>query len=360
MSGDYGCDERATMTVFLRCDAGGMYGLGHVRRCQRVAEALQAAGAASLCFVTTTPSSLQACLVKSERWQIAGGVTEADCTAWVKEHSHAGDVLLVDTPSTWEGAASLAQLRAEQRLRVVRLDAPWADQDSCDLLVLPGMHHSGTLLDQLDLSFGERLLTGGDYVLLPSSCGGVPRRVPWRAREPRLVMSAGGSDPGQVLPRLYEMTTATLRTALGERATRVYLLGEQAQPWVLSTVPTREEWFTGFTLSAIASAQALVTLWGATVYEALSAGTPTLTLARTEAEANDAACLEAATDGAVQSLGTVTALMRETLCARIMELWDTPKALRHMHQASEGLIDGHGGVRLAQAILALPSAWRTA
>ena len=69
--------------------------------------------------------------------------------------------------------------------------------------------------------------------------------------------------------------------------------------------------------------------------------------------AEDAARLEAATDGSVQSLGALARLMRETFCDRLVTLWQDTKERRRMHYASDGLLDGKGAERVARAVLGL-------
>ena len=338
------------MTIFFRVDCGALYGLGHALRCRTLAQAIHAqAPDMPLAFVTTTPELQKVLRDKGDAWrvEVSGAFGEDHWLHWIKKHAQTRDVLIVDAPDRLNDAAWITRIR--ETLLVVRIDAPWATPETCDLLILPGMHHSAETIERLDTAFGERLMVGAEYVVLQE---GVPLvRRPFAEHNQRLVFAAGGSDPEQILLLLYEMTHGfsydAIRTPL-----RVFCVGAHAEPWMLRS-PDVHERITGFSLNEVAYAAVYVTLWGTTVYEALAMGTPTLTIARTEAEAEDAAWVEAATDGAVQSLGTLVGLMRETLCDRLVALWEDAKERKRMHYASEGLLDGKGAERVARAVVAL-------
>lgn len=336
------------MTIFFRVDTGGHYGLGHVQRCKTLAQALQAkVPDVPVVFVTQTPI-LREVLGTEEpaAWRVHVCEQSWDAYEWIRAQSLADDVLVVDTPYNADFGASL--IRVKEQMPVVRLDAPWATPETCSLLVLPGMHHSADTLEHLDAAFGERLLVGAEYMMF---CKALPEsRRPCVEHNERIVFAAGGSDPEQALPLLYEMTRALHGMLPASRL--VYMVGSQASSWNIHGLHSRD-WITGFALSFIQYARLLVSTWGTTVYEALALGTPTLTIARTDSEAEDAARLEAATEGAVQSLGTLSGLMRETLCDRLVALWEDSAQRKHMHYASAGLLDGQGALRVAQAVLTL-------
>ena len=337
------------MTIFLRCDTGASYGLGHATRCRTLACALQVqAPEIPLVFVTTTSVLEEVVHAASTGWrvQVCGESGAAHWLHWVKAQAQPGDVLIIDMPDHQNGALWATHIR--DKVTVVRLDAPWATPETCDLLVLPGMHHAPETVERLDAAFGERLLVGADYVMLQE---GVPQvRRPFTEHNQRIVFAAGGSDPDQALPLLYEMAHSL--SDLIRAPLRVFCVGAMAEPWTLRPPDMRER-ITGFSLNEVAYAALFVTLWGTTVYEALAMGTPTLTIARTERDAEGAARLEAATEGAVQPLGTLGGLMRETLCYRLVDLWQERAQRKRMHYASAGLLDGHGAERVAAAVLGL-------
>ena len=337
------------MTIFFRVDCGGPYGLGHAMRCRTLALAIHVqAPDVPLVFVTTPPALRSIVEEINDRdWRLMlCGYGEADCLSFIRNEAISGDSLVVDMPQHWNSVTRLPSLR--QHLHVVRLDAPWADPETCDLLVLPGMHHSAETVEQLDAAFGERLLMGAEYVLLrreilaPSH--GSFMHDPW------IIFWAGGSDPDHALDLLLTITGTLEQRLPGTQ--RIFCMGSQSVPWSIPPL-SPHVWITGCDISYIREASIFVTLWGMTAYEALALGTPTLTIARTEAEAEDAASLEAATDGAVQSLGTLAGLMRETLCDRLVALWQDTKERKRMHYASAGLVDGKGAERVALAVLAL-------
>ena len=341
------------MTIFFRVDCGALYGLGHALRCRTLAQAIHAqAPDMPLAFVTTTPELQKVLRDKGDAWrvEVSGAFGEDHWLHWLKKHAQTRDVLIVDAPDRLNDAAWITRIRETQL--VVRIDAPWATPETCDLLILPGMHHSAETIECLDTAFGERLMVGAEYVMLQEGVTLPMRlRLPYGERiPPWIVFNAGGSDPEGALPQLWQRVRRLGDTLSGIQ--RVYCMGQTATPWPVSQL-SPDEWITGHSMRYVQHAQLFITLWGTTVYEAVALGTPTLAIARTEAEAEDAARLEAATDGAVQSLGTLVGLMRETLCDRLVALWEDGKERKRMHYASAGLLDGKGAERVARAVVAL-------
>ena len=338
------------MTIFFRVDAGEQYGLGHVMRCRTLAETLHAqAPDVPLVFVTTTTTLGEIVGTEGLPWRVACFPDEWTAFEEVRSGVNYGDVFVFDEPAGMEWVDQLWRPKLQGIIPLVRIDAPWAEPGSCDLLILPGMHHGAETLERLDAGFGERLLVGAEYVMVRE--GVMEHRRPWYDHQAGIVFSAGGADPQEALPLLYTMTRP-LQAHLPASLPLWFLVGPLSQPWKLLR-PSYSDFITGFSPLTMAQAGLFVSLWGTAVYEALALGTPTLTIARTEAEAEDAARLEAATEGAVQSLGTLAGLMRETLCDRLVGLWQDAGERKRMHYASAGLLDGKGAERVARAVLAL-------
>ena len=335
------------MTIYLRCDAGGSWGLGHARRLHTLAGALHAAApAVPLVFVTTTAALRDVVGPDGGAWRTHLYATDYGALAATILRAQPGDVLVLDQPPAWERGEEVRHLR--ETFRVVRIDAPWATPETCDLLVLPGLHHSFETVEALDAQFGERLLVGAEYVLLrPEVTQGA---APWPVASTFLLVSAGGSDPEAAVPLLFEMTRRLAGTC--PEVFRLYAMGPLAAPWTVQH-PDPRAWITGFDLDYARHAGLVLTLWGTTVYEALACGTPTVTLARTAREAADAQRLQDASGGAVQHWGLLADVMREDLCARLTALWRDAAQRKAMHHASAGLLDGGGAGRVAAAVLGL-------
>ncbi len=335
------------MTIYLRCDAGGPFGLGHAVRLHTLAGALHAAApAVPLVFVTTTAALRDVVGDGGDAWRTHEYRQAAAALDAVTRWAQPGDVLVIDLPATAPDADWAPQMRLP--LPVVRIDAPWASPAACDLLVLPGLHHSFETVEALDAAFGERLLVGAEYVLLRPEVTQIAAL--WPVASTFLLVSAGGSDPEADVPLLFEMTRRLAATC--PEVFRVYAMGALAAPWSVQR-PDAHAWITGFDLDYVRHAGLVLTLWGATVYEALACGTPTVTLARTAREAADAQRLQDASAGAVQSWGLLTDVMREDLCARLTALWHDVAQRTAMHHASAGLLDGGGAGRVAAAVLGL-------
>ena len=333
------------MTIYLRTDCGGQWGMGHAMRLHTLAGALHAAApAVPLVFVTTTAALRDVVGPDGAAWRTHVYATDYGALGAMTLRAQPGDVLVLDQPQAQERDA--AGLHLHDTFRVVRIDAPWATPETCDLLVLPGLHHSFETVEALDAAFGERLLVGAEYVLLRPHA---VERHAW-PRPDRLLFCAGGSDPEQALPLLFEMTRGLARSLLDVQ--RLYAMGSLAPPWPVQQVDQRA-WITGYAPRWLWHAGLCLALWGTTVYEALACGTPVVTLARTVREAEDAQRLQEATDGAVHNWGLLSALMREDLCARLHALWRGPGLRAAMHHASEGLLGSGGAGRVAAAVLEL-------
>ena len=345
--------------VLLRVDAGGAAGCGHLHRMHALAVALRGAGAQPV-FVTRT-AGLQRLLpappppgpLAWNVWCAPVSATETGVLNWLRAQRVPTDVLVLDTPHPSE-PQQLSALR--QRCPVVRIDHPWAEPDTCDLLVLPGAHYAGDLLSALDAAWGDRLLVGWDYVLLRPEVAAAPRRKYGTGgchRWPWVTFSAGGSDPERTLPVWLDLMLAA--PALCPGRTRVFCLGQAARWDTRLPALTPDVWLTGYSLDYVQQAELLVCPFGVSVYEALALGTPCLTVGRTPADVAAARMLEAATDGAVCTLRTPLAqLQRRELYDALQALYHSRTRLVGMHHASFGCLDGQGAERVAQAIVALP------
>ncbi len=347
-----------TRRVFLRVDAGGACGFGHLHRMHALAVALRAGGAPPV-FVTRTAglNSLLPAPPPGEApwdvWQAPGAPTESGVLDWLRHVLQPADVLVLDVPHP-DDPHQLTTLR--QLCPVVRLDHPWAEPQTCDLLVLPGAHYDPDTLDTLDAAWGDRLLVGWDYVLLRPDVTAATRRAYGTGgchRWPWVTCSAGGSDPEQTLPVWLDLLLAA--PALCPGRTRIFCLGQAARWESPLPVLSPDVWLTGYSLDYVQQAELLVCPFGVSVYEALFLGTPCLTVGRTLGDVAAARTLEVASEGALWPLTTPLAqLQRRELYDALQGLYHSRTRLVGMHRASEGRLDGRGAERVAQAILALP------
>jgi spore coat polysaccharide biosynthesis predicted glycosyltransferase SpsG len=334
------------MDIAIRCDAGGPHGYGHARRMLGLARALAQAGT-TVTFWTRTPALTP--LVQP--FEVCGlgppGPSESQLV-WSAARRVSPDVLVIDhkTPypeEVWE------ELR--RHTRVVRIDHPYAEAKSCDLLIIPNVHQPPTVVHRLSRVFEDRLCYGTPYALLDADIG---RWRQYRLAQPtyRLVMVAGASDPSGALAYVLEMTAD-----LGEQLPDVwmqYLVGAaMAAPLRLTHLASRQQ-VVGFHPRYLVGAGLVLTLFGVMPYNLLHLGVPTMTLAHTRENAEGSAALMAAT-GATVDLGYLPTLHREDLCAALVELWADAATRKRMAYLGPKLIDGLGAARCAEAILALGS-----
>lgn len=327
--------------ILIRVDIGGVHGLGHGVRMRALAQALAAQGA-EVAFVTQTPA-LAAFVAPSQCW-----IGEHACHAYsVRDGVH-----IVDTAADIP-ASDYFSWRAMDSKIVVFDKIPGPDLvDLVDLVILPNAHTAPTTIVRLEADFPGRVLHGWDYVMLPEDVAeGHP--LPYDEREQQIVFCAGGSDPEGVLQHVYDWTAD-----LAIDATLGFLIGHQAQydRLVLRQRDRKARSFMApFTRAQLAEASLVVSLFGQTVYEALWYQTPTIVLARNDAEQVDALRLQRQCRGvSVAGALRVYAEHPQVFGQVVRCIWEDTRRREHPSMLADKILDGRGTARVADAILALP------
>ena len=327
------------MNVLIRADCGGVHGLGHSVRMKALAQELAACGA-SVSFVASTPA-------------LKAFVAPFPCVeAWHPNESTRGcDVYVIDTKEEQWGPGEFVRWHT-RGIRVVRIDHPHATSASCDLLIGPCAHWPTETVSTLLASFGNRFLCGWDYAMLaPEVTQHQPIPYAERVNGP-IVFCAGGSDPSDVLPKMFNWIRAQ-GWGWYPDVTKVFAIpAARAEEPVPKFRPTKS-YFEPFTRELLREAALVVSLFGVTAYEAIYFQTPTLLLAHTDENRQGAALLEAATP-AVRFCDALSLTHgQERFCLAVQQLWQAEGERYGMHLAASGLIDGRGTERVAEAIMRL-------
>ena len=179
--------------IFFRVDGGRSVGMGHVVRCHWLASALRDSydGPISFCM---NQDDIGISVVQSRGWQVrrvaSGGLGSVN-----------GDALIIDLPGGVPAAAVRSLRQRNPRSLVVLMDGTCVGRIEADLVVSP--------IERLpDPSSwqgfrGERY-EGPAYAILDPAFVRAPRRLSSTVREPRILVSMGGSDP-------YGLTLQALR-----------------------------------------------------------------------------------------------------------------------------------------------------
>ncbi len=314
------------MRLVIRTDLGGYDGLGHARRC--VALALDvAARDVEVIFVTKTR------LLKEY-------VAPFECTMWSEGGIfNAGDVLVIDTTDPSMTDPEYIRAFLHHGMSIIRIDHPDATRDTCHLLVLPQCHTPPSTLARLRTAFGDRLLAGANYVMLPQDVT-AQAPIPYAERmHGPIVFCAGGSDPHGVLTQMAEWCGGLVKTTEW-----VYLLPDYAM-----SMMTHYPWaqYRPFLRSSLREAALVVTTMGVTVYECLFWHVPVLVVGHT-----DRHC------AAMYGLQPYVACCdmrgknRAAFQAALTGAWQRDVRMA-LHAASMGILDGKGVGRVAERIVTI-------
>ncbi|HXH10769.1 MAG TPA: hypothetical protein VNP04_13535 [Alphaproteobacteria bacterium] len=349
----------ATRYIIL-VNAGGEYGFGHAVRMLALAERLAQKGR-QVGFATRTEALTD--VVPSLSYPI-DVYSDADTDLEILNsaagsHRHGRVVFVVDIPNVSPSMLKGFTLSASsQRTGVVRVDHPWAEQDTADLLVVPNAHQTPSEVEMIGECFGwGRTLYGFDYTIISQDVAAMKRPRYRKRDENTVAFMAGGSDPGASIPTMWEMVSHINLHAepTGTRPRHVWCVAGGVMACDHTKLRPHDVIVLAFSRSAMRhvmlESSLLVCMFGVTVYEALYLGLPVITMTRTMSDAKRADCLEELTLGAVRHLGMFSLLQREQLCEAIEAAMADPGWRANASYLGSKLIDGHGADRVADALV---------
>lgn len=337
------------MNHFLfRADAGPGIGIGHLRRTLSVAQALRGLGLESA-FLGNEAGGTEAYVSASG----FSGASLGEAPSWGREDldttvQRAKDegvgVVVVD--SHREGADYLQRLR-DAGLRVVAITDNAEHAYPCDLLVNTNVH----ALDQTYETARDTVrLMGAQYaVLTPAYWQAQPR--PANGQVGRILLTTGGSDPLDLLPRLLEKLLpmrldASLAAIVGpfagnrERLEELAAAGGEQVKLIIGVTSL---------YPCIAAADLAVSAGGQTLYEFACLGCPTVAFCLADNQEGQMTALAAA--GAIRHLGPAQAPdLLDRVALELQTLITDDHARSRMAAAGPRIVDGQGAPRLALAL----------
>ena len=335
-----------TPQVAFRVNGGPEVGLGHLRRCLTLAQALIRRGTGVLFFVNDDGGSAR--LLEESGVDVlrvpAQEIRHLDLT-----RRHIADrgvqALVVDSYDVAADAlghvevpvAAIVDAPPPAPLPVQMLTNAAADAPSRPCPAGPA----------------TRLLLGPRFVLLREEFAS-PGRGDVRNDIARVLISTGGSDPGCRTPQLMRLVHAALPDAHLDVVAGPYfseaLLGDLDRlaailPASIHRNPRRMR-------ALMADADLAVTAGGQTVYELAATGTPAIAVCFAD---NQRANLTGmAARGALVYAGDVSdAAVDVVLTAHIRALAGDPGARQRMSSRAREVVDGQGAARVADEVLAL-------
>ncbi len=334
--------------ALFRCDATAAIGLGHLIRCQALAEVLVATGWRCQFAVSAASAAAAAAMLGRLDFRVPPAATPAQEPAALAETWPEGcDLLVVDHYE--RGSAFEAACRPWAR-RILAIDDLANQRHDCDVMLdqTPGRAESdyASLLPPAAIR-----LTGGSYLLLrrrfaAARIGVLSRRATVRPVE-RVLISVGGTDANN-------LTAAALSAALGaDPALSIDVVLGATAPHLASirtqaaTAGNRVRvHISSPTVDALmAEADVAIGAAGMSGWERCCLGLPSIVV--TAAKNQEAGAAFLAANGAALRVESTAEAIGGAL-ARLIA--DAP--LRHaMSAAAARLCDGRGSWRVALALL---------
>ena len=337
--------------ALIRCDGGGRFGYGHVKRMIALARALRDSESLGVLFaVNGTDAALEPIREAGfEAVRIAASEDAAALTRLARERNP--DLLICDMR---EGAsrASLAKLRNDIGL-VAIVDDGSDRRFAADLAYYPPVPQA----EELDWRGAATLVrTGWEWAIL----GSAPKSsAPRGNATPSILIAMGGSDPMN-LTRLAAEALPLVKTDFRAR----FVIGPgvkngaQLAADIRAFSPGFETIEGANDLSSLyAQSDVAVAAFGVTAYELAASGVPALYLCLTEDHARSAGAFERA--GMGQSLGLAANVTAKAIANAVTSLLADPGRRRDMRAAGLMTLDGSGAGRVAADLKAALMAARS-
>ncbi len=331
--------------ALIRCDGGGRFGYGHVKRMVALAKALRdRQGLGSIFAVNGSDDAREPVRAAGFACNaIDAAEDEAALAALIREH--APDMLICDMREGI-GRAGLERLAKQVPLIAVNDDAS-ERRLAADLAYYPPVPQAYALR-WAGSSCAPRI--GWEWALLGLS----KARPPMRAASvlPVLLVTMGGSDP---LGLTLRAARALARCEPNFRARFVIGPGMKDKSAVAQHIvklAPHFETLEGADDLAIeyASADAALCAFGVTAYELAAYGVPALYLGLTADHALSAGAFERA--GAGLSLGVAEEVGDNAIAEAVVALLSDSQRRREMHTAGMMTVDGEGAARIAADLVA--------
>jgi spore coat polysaccharide biosynthesis protein SpsF len=325
--------------ALIRCDGGGRFGYGHIKRMVALARALRDGEGIGVLFALHGSKDATA-PIRRAGFEVAVVENHKALVALVAQHRP--DLLILDGREG-PSRAEIESLRKSVRAVAIIDDGSNA-RLACDLAYYPPVPQAR----ELDWA-GTRTMvrTGWEWSLLgldPHCAPVCPRAMPWQT----LLVAMGGSDPqGLTL----QAARALMPLEMDVRVRFVIGAGMQDAGGVAQAVAGLKSNFETIEgaddLSpAYASADLALCAFGVTAYELASFGVPALYLGLTDDHARSASAFEDAGMGIL--LGLASQMTAEDLLAQVKALLNDPIQRLDMRKAGLATMDGGGAARIAK------------
>lgn len=324
--------------ALIRCDGGGKFGYGHVKRMVALAKALRVREGIGAIFALHGTDDA---LIPIRTAGFAVEMVESHQALAAAIAKHKPDMLVLD------GREGPSHAELEQVRRGIAMTAVIDDASdrrlACDFAYYPPVPQAHAL-DWKGARTSVRI--GWEWALLGlGSCAAPPPPVD-PVPYPTLLVAMGGSDPQGLTLRaaqaLAPLNALRVRFVIGAGMKNAAKVARD-----VAMLKDNFEAVEGLAdLSAeYAAADLALCAFGVTAYELAAFGVPALYLGLTEDHARSASAFEAAGMGA--SLGVAAHVASRDIRAQVKALLNDPTRRRAMRNAGLAILDGNGAARIA-------------
>jgi UDP-2,4-diacetamido-2,4,6-trideoxy-beta-L-altropyranose hydrolase len=329
--------------IGVRTEGGGGIGLGHVRRCLSLAEALRARGAAVTFLVNGegVAETITAEGYAAQQISVDRDLAETlDAARRLNAHAIVADSYRFD-------AAYFRRLRGDGRVTAIISDH--AGEVPVDLVV---NNTAGSETWPYRALPETRFLCGPQYVLLPPTFAAEPHRV-YRVPIERVLITVGGADPHRLTPKLVCWTRSALGALLLDVVIGPYfgddvvrgVENENDALLVLHRTPSDIR-------ALMLRADLALSGGGQTLYELAATATPMVALVLADNQKENVTQLSAA--GVLVAAGRHDDPdLEERLRGEMRVQADDPARRAALGSAGRRLVDGRGAQRVADVVLTL-------
>jgi spore coat polysaccharide biosynthesis protein SpsF len=339
--------------ALIRCDGGGKFGYGHVKRMVALARALRDREGIGAMFALNG-SDDAAIPIRRAGFEVTMLQGAGDLESLVDTSSP--DILLLDGREG-PSRAELEKLKRGARVTAV-IDDGHERRLACDYAYYPPV--PGALA--LDWSGSNALpRLGWEWALLGlnSAQKSQETRAPKNPGRPTVLVAMGGSDPhgltlrmAKALAVLDSVFRIRFIIGTGMKDAAVVARGLVALKKNFETVEGADDLSVEY-----ASADVALCAFGVTAYELAACGIPALYLSLTEDHVASASAFADAGMGI--SLGLADKVADAEIARNVQWLLNKPAVRREMRRAGPALLDGQGAARIAADLACALTAART-
>ena len=332
------------LTIAVRANGGSRIGLGHIRRCLSLAQALTRQGA-RVQFISNSDETTSE-LIQQNGFSVSSidPVDDFDqtCNAITRMGAEA---LLVDS---YEIGADYLRRMSEYVDLLIVIDDIADRRLPVDVVINSNIYGKDLAYDSPS---STTMLLGASYAILrPEFANQFVREFPEKARH--VLLTVGGSDWTGLTFRLIESILDAHDDLLLTVIVGPFFKGRDKILQLATTKPdqVRVRENPGDIRSLMLEADLAVTGGGQTTYELAATGTPSLALAISEHQLLNIQAL--AESGTLVYAGHADdPQLEQKLMPEFDRLLRDSRARRLMSERGRALIDGHGADRLAAAII---------